>query len=584
MARKRNLYDRALSLWLFGALILALTPPSSAKAQDASGVLYCYYAHTSGPADGIKVGDRVRQGDLIALSGDTGYGTGPHLHFGCSPMPPEILENNLNGPWPWVDPDYRKNLGWIAPVENPVEVGAAYYANNPAGNQAHHTGDDYRGTFGTPLYAVADGEIVWVSHWPTYTENVVWYRDGVKMVGTGHGITIVLKIDGQATKWSSQNTHTTKVATGWTGASLLFLIPIGLLVLRKKNKKAYLATMQGLQTMAMYGQYALLVFDHLTFGITRPERRRMTRAIWLGTVLASTMTCFVIFASILPVLNDKGVPVAKVISEADKLSPMLDNFLQFQWDGEGLPVYPSAFSAPVNTGDVTYIGVYGALNGWGTLGEANDAVDAIRKALAYAEAAKSWRSGNIVPVVNIRYASDTVIESLVGLCSGRCIVMVDITPNQDVAGIIQRLTPLGDNVWFDIDLEHRGVPTQASEFNAWAKQYFDNRQQKGFTSLGVFAFYDFRSEPWLTPPSEVVWSYGENGLVVPIFDGHCSGAPCLESKIGSTRAVLSNYVGAKATGIMEFTTKWGCGSQYGDCGFSNQEYFDEFKPLIFMSQ
>jgi murein DD-endopeptidase MepM/ murein hydrolase activator NlpD len=39
------------------------------------------YAHLSRFADGVRDGDRVHQGDTIGFVGQTGWATGPHLHY-----------------------------------------------------------------------------------------------------------------------------------------------------------------------------------------------------------------------------------------------------------------------------------------------------------------------------------------------------------------------------------------------------------------------------------------------------------------------------------------------------------------------
>jgi murein DD-endopeptidase MepM/ murein hydrolase activator NlpD len=50
------------------------------KLKHAGG-LETWYGHLSGFPDGIRVGEPVRQGQFVALSGNVGYSTGPHLHY-----------------------------------------------------------------------------------------------------------------------------------------------------------------------------------------------------------------------------------------------------------------------------------------------------------------------------------------------------------------------------------------------------------------------------------------------------------------------------------------------------------------------
>lgn len=46
-----------------------------------SSSLATAYGHLSGFAPGLSVGSRVRQGEVVAYSGNTGISTGPHLHY-----------------------------------------------------------------------------------------------------------------------------------------------------------------------------------------------------------------------------------------------------------------------------------------------------------------------------------------------------------------------------------------------------------------------------------------------------------------------------------------------------------------------
>jgi murein DD-endopeptidase MepM/ murein hydrolase activator NlpD len=57
---------------------------------DHGGGLATVYGHLSSFASGIKPGAKVKQGDLLGFTGNTGRTTGPHLHF-------EILTNGRPG-------------------------------------------------------------------------------------------------------------------------------------------------------------------------------------------------------------------------------------------------------------------------------------------------------------------------------------------------------------------------------------------------------------------------------------------------------------------------------------------------------
>ena len=45
---------------------------------------YAVYWHSSEGSAVVKKGDQVKQGALLALVGNTGYSTGPHIHFGVN--------------------------------------------------------------------------------------------------------------------------------------------------------------------------------------------------------------------------------------------------------------------------------------------------------------------------------------------------------------------------------------------------------------------------------------------------------------------------------------------------------------------
>ncbi len=91
----------------------------------------------------------IKQGEIVGYVGNTGFSTGPHLHFEAR-----------NSEGVDVNPSNYVGSSWIRPVEGGF-ISQNYGNPDSVYYKGYHTGTDYAGVTGRPVRAVADGEIVW---------------------------------------------------------------------------------------------------------------------------------------------------------------------------------------------------------------------------------------------------------------------------------------------------------------------------------------------------------------------------------------------------------------------------------------
>ncbi|MFZ5374414.1 MAG: M23 family metallopeptidase [Campylobacterota bacterium] len=65
--------------------------------EHSDGTMANYYHLKRGGA-AVRIGQKVAQGDLIGYSGNTGYSSGPHLHFSISKVDPVTMRRPMNLP------------------------------------------------------------------------------------------------------------------------------------------------------------------------------------------------------------------------------------------------------------------------------------------------------------------------------------------------------------------------------------------------------------------------------------------------------------------------------------------------------
>lgn len=113
---------------------------------------------------GPRVGERVSSGSIVGYEGSSGYSTGPHVHF-------EVCASGKA-----VNP-----IGYVPPLRWPLSegfritqaFGMTEYAQGGAYGGSPHTGIDMTVTYGAPVYAGGEGEVVLDQYYGGYGNAVI---------------------------------------------------------------------------------------------------------------------------------------------------------------------------------------------------------------------------------------------------------------------------------------------------------------------------------------------------------------------------------------------------------------------------
>lgn len=176
---------------------------------NANGYVW-YQAHLS--ATHLNVGDRVRAGDIIGVSGRTGIATGPHTHVGLIPASPNV-NNGAYGaidPMPYLDEPYAPNkaTSWKGGATGGTGGATGTGATRPAPARfklvEDLTGNRWSGRSGTKIVGI-------VIHWwdtpkkrPTLAGTRSWFKSEASQVSAHYVVEdgVVVRMVGEGdTAW-----------------------------------------------------------------------------------------------------------------------------------------------------------------------------------------------------------------------------------------------------------------------------------------------------------------------------------------------------------------------------------------------